>query len=86
MVQVSLYLSGERDYTLIEGPTGPLVYPAAHLYIYSVLHWLTDGGKKIWLAQWILGGLYMGILAVVMACYRLIEVGWFSLLRLGEGG
>lgn len=28
MQQVAQYRSGERDYTLIKGDTGPLVYPA----------------------------------------------------------
>lgn len=74
MAQVSTYLAGERDYTLISGPTGPLVYPAAHLYIYSALHWLTRGGKEIWIAQWVFGGLYLGVLGVVMACYGGVEV------------
>ncbi len=28
MQQIAQYRSGERDYTLIKGQTGPLVYPA----------------------------------------------------------
>ena len=28
MQQIAQYRSGERDYTLIKGDTGPLVYPA----------------------------------------------------------
>ncbi|KAL8930910.1 MAG: hypothetical protein Q9208_000011 [Pyrenodesmia sp. 3 TL-2023] len=70
MQQVSQYHNGERDYTLIKGATGPLVYPAAHVYIYSILHKLTDGGKNILLAQAIFAWLYLGTLTVVMACYR----------------
>ena len=75
MQQVSLYLSGERDYTLLKGDTGPLVYPAGHVYIYSVLHWLTNGGERIDVAQWVFGGVYLGILAVVMAGYVRAGVG-----------
>lgn len=74
MDQVAMFLSGERDYTVIKGGTGPLVYPAAHLYIYSALYYITDGGKNILLAQIIFGGLYLGTLSVVMACYRLAKV------------
>ncbi|KAL8651969.1 MAG: hypothetical protein Q9210_002966 [Variospora velana] len=73
MQQVSQYLDGERDYTLIKGGTGPLVYPAAHVYIYSVLYKLTDGGKNILLAQAIFAWLYLGILTIVMACYRMAK-------------
>lgn len=74
MEQVSQYLDGERDYTLIKGGTGSLVYPAAHVYIYSALHYVTDGGKDILLAQIIFGGLYLGTLSLVMACYRAAKV------------
>ena len=74
MEQVATYLDGERDYTAIKGATGPLVYPGAHLYIYSVLSYLTDGGKNILLAQIIFGGVYLTSLSLVLACYRKAEV------------
>ncbi|OJJ50943.1 hypothetical protein ASPZODRAFT_138068 [Penicilliopsis zonata CBS 506.65] len=70
MYQVSLYLSGERDYTRIEGPTGPLVYPAAHVYIYTLLSRLTDGGADILMGQVIFAALYLLTLIVVVACYH----------------
>lgn len=38
MQQVDMWLSGESDYSKIEGETGPIVYPALHLYIYTLLH------------------------------------------------
>lgn len=69
MQQVSQYVSGERDYTKIEGGTGPLVYPAAHVYTYTGLYYLTDEGQDIFLAQQLFAILYMATLAVVMACY-----------------
>ncbi len=74
MQQISQYRDGERDYTLIKGATGPLVYPAAHVYIYNLLYFLTDGGKNILLAQVIFGGVYLSVLGVVMACYRMAKV------------
>ena len=37
MQQIAQYRSGERDYTLIKGDTGPLVYPAGK--IFEVLIW-----------------------------------------------
>jgi alpha-1,3-mannosyltransferase len=69
MEQVSQFVSGERDYTKMEGGTGPLVYPAAHVYTYTALYYITDEGKNIFLAQQIFGVLYMATLAVVMLCY-----------------
>ena len=70
MEQVAQYLGGERNYEAIKGGTGSLVYPAAHVYTYSVLYKLTDGGKNILLAQGLFAGVYMVALGVVMACYR----------------
>jgi alpha-1,3-mannosyltransferase len=70
MQQISLYISGERDYTLIKGSTGPLVYPAAHLYIYTFLFHITDGGRDILLGQALFAVLYLATLIVVIACYR----------------
>ena len=74
MQQVSQYISGERDYVKLYGDTGPLVYPAAHVYIYRALHYLTDEGKDIRLAQNIFIGLYLVSLAAVMQCYRQAKV------------
>ncbi|KAI4206862.1 MAG: hypothetical protein LQ348_000797 [Seirophora lacunosa] len=82
MQQVSQYLDGERDYTLIKGGTGPLVYPAAHVYIYSLLYKVTDGGKNILLAQAIFAWLYLGILTIVMACYRMARAPPYLFLLL----
>lgn len=74
MQQVSLYIAGERDYTAIKGSTGPLVYPAAHVYIYTLLHDLTDGGRDILLGQMTFAGIYLATLIVVIACYRQVQV------------
>jgi hypothetical protein len=69
MEQVQLFLDGERDYTKIKGGTGPLVYPAAHVWIYTGLYHLTSHGKDIFLAQELFAALYLLNLAVVMSCY-----------------
>ena len=81
MQQVGQFLDGERDYTLIKGGTGPLVYPGAHVYIYSALHYLTGGGEDIFLAQIIFAGLYLGTLFLVMACYRAAKVRQISIIE-----
>lgn len=75
MEQIQLYKDGEREYTKIEGGTGPLVYPAAHVWIYNILYDLTNHGKDILLAQQLFAGLYLVNLAVVMTCYRKAKVG-----------
>lgn len=78
MEQIQLYQDGEREYTKIEGGTGPLVYPAAHVWIYNILYDLTNHGKDILLAQKLFAGLYLVNLAVVMICYRKAKVGKFG--------
>ncbi|KAL5615403.1 hypothetical protein BROUX41_005450 [Berkeleyomyces rouxiae] len=70
MEQVQQVVDGERIYTNIEGGTGPLVYPAMHVWIYMGLYNLTNKGTNILLAQQLFAALYMATLAVVFACYR----------------
>lgn len=69
MEQVAQVIKGERDYTKIWGTTGPLVYPAGHVYTYMGLYYLTDHGTNIAVAQWIFAGIYLATLATVMGCY-----------------
>jgi hypothetical protein len=40
------------------------------VWIYSALHYLTGGGADIRLAQYIFGGLYLAVLALVLAIYH----------------
>ncbi|KAM5533260.1 hypothetical protein V8D89_013037 [Ganoderma adspersum] len=70
MYQLELYLKGERDYALITGPTGPIVYPAGHVYIHRLLHSLTDSGRNLWKGQQIYGLLYIASLALTAAIYK----------------
>ncbi|KAK5153273.1 dolichyl-P-Man:Man(5)GlcNAc(2)-PP-dolichol alpha-1,3-mannosyltransferase [Oleoguttula sp. CCFEE 6159] len=74
MEQIEQYIGGERDYVKIRGGTGPLVYPAAHVYIYRALYSLTSQGRDIQLAQIIFALIYLTTLFVVMACYRQARV------------
>lgn len=72
MIQVSKFLppNYETDYSKIDGPTGPCVYPALHLYIHSALYYITEKGQDIRLAQIIYAGLYLATLALVFSSYR----------------
>ncbi|KAF2703581.1 glycosyltransferase family 58 protein [Pleomassaria siparia CBS 279.74] len=74
MQQIELYIKGERDYKLIVGSTGPLVYPAAHVHIYKFLYNVTDQGRNIQLAQYIFALVYLLTLTMVMQCYRMAKV------------
>lgn len=69
MQEVEGYLSGERDYSKLRGDTGPLVYPALFLYVYSGIRWLTDEGRNILAGQCIFAVVYVVNLAVVLALY-----------------
>ncbi|KAH7923869.1 mannosyltransferase [Leucogyrophana mollusca] len=82
MVQVDIYLNGERDYMKISGPTGPLVYPAGHVHIHRFLYCITDVGRNIYRTQQIYGGLY--ILSLVLSCaiYRGANAPNWTLLLL----
>ncbi|XP_075677827.1 alg3, alpha-1,3- mannosyltransferase [Dermatophagoides pteronyssinus] len=70
MQQVECFLNGTRDYSLISGDTGPIVYPAGHLYVYTLLYWLTDQGQNIYRAQYIFASLYLITLFIVFQLYR----------------
>ncbi|KAJ6596776.1 mannosyltransferase [Mycena vulgaris] len=71
MVQTDVYLKGELDYSRITGPTGPLVYPAGHLYIHQLLHGITSAGENIPMAQQIYGILYITSLTLTCVIYWL---------------
>ena len=74
MEQIEIYLKGERDYRNIEGATGPLVYPGAHVWIYKQLYRITDQGQNIRLAQYLFALVYLVTLALVFQCYRKAKV------------
>lgn len=59
MQEVRGYLGGELDYSKMRGDTGPLVYPAGFVYLFSGLNIVTNDGSDIKLAQYIWYGLYL---------------------------
>ncbi|KAK9785106.1 hypothetical protein WJX73_007563 [Symbiochloris irregularis] len=68
MQQVEGFLKGERDYRNLKGQTGPLVYPAGFLYVYTAAWWLSRGGQ-ILLAQIAFAVLYLATQAIVLWLY-----------------
>ncbi|VDD87003.1 unnamed protein product [Enterobius vermicularis] len=69
MQQVECFLSGVRNYSQIGGDTGPVVYPAGHIYAYGILYSITSGGKDIRRAQYIFEILYLMTLLLVFRVY-----------------
>ncbi|XP_037902876.1 lethal(2)neighbour of tid protein 2 [Hermetia illucens] len=63
------FLNGTMNYALLKGDTGPLVYPAGFVYIYSGLYMLTSHGQNIRLAQYIFIGIYIAQLCLVLRLY-----------------
>lgn len=63
-----LFLQGERNYAHIKGQTGPLVYPAGFLYVYSCFFRITRGGN-IATAQAVFAVMYVTSQFVTMQLY-----------------
>jgi ALG3 protein len=42
MDEVEGFLGGELDYANLKGGTGPLVYPAGFVYLFSGIRWITN--------------------------------------------
>ncbi|XP_022153296.1 dol-P-Man:Man(5)GlcNAc(2)-PP-Dol alpha-1,3-mannosyltransferase [Momordica charantia] len=72
MSQVSGFLGGERDYSKLQGDTGPLVYPAGFLYIYSAIQFVTGG--EVYPAQILFGVLYIINLGIILFIYAKTDV------------
>ncbi|KAI8076020.1 glycosyltransferase [Thamnidium elegans] len=70
MQEVEGFIHGERDYLKLKGDTGPLVYPAGFVYVYSILYYLTDKGKNIRVAQYFFEGLYLVSQLIVCGIYH----------------
>ena len=62
MEEVGGVIEGQYDYSKLAGCTGPLVYPAGFVWIYTVLYYVTNAGKDIRLAQ--VGSSYYYILVL----------------------
>ena len=71
MQEVTYYINGERNYVNMKGDTGPLVYPAGFLYVFSALYHATDQGSNLALAQYIFIGVYLLVLVVVLYVYAI---------------
>ena len=70
MMEVEGFLNGTYDYTKLEGGTGPLVYPAGFVYLFSGLYFFTNQGTNIQLAQYIYAALYIFMLCSIFYIYN----------------
>ncbi|XP_032219343.1 dol-P-Man:Man(5)GlcNAc(2)-PP-Dol alpha-1,3-mannosyltransferase isoform X1 [Nematostella vectensis] len=70
MSEVEGFLNGTYDYTKLQGATGPLVYPAGFVYIFSGLYHLTSKGTNIRMAQYLFAALYLLTLISVFSIYN----------------
>lgn len=63
------FLNGTMDYSLLRGDTGPLVYPAGFVYIYSIFYYITSYGENLRVAQYIFLVIYLLQLMLVLRIY-----------------
>jgi len=75
MQEVEAVLNGELNYMNIRGDTGPIVYPAGFVYVYSLLYAVTSRGLNILLAQKIFGAIYLAFIATVLYIYTHLKDG-----------
>uniref|UniRef100_A0A3B4AMX9 Dol-P-Man:Man(5)GlcNAc(2)-PP-Dol alpha-1,3-mannosyltransferase n=1 Tax=Periophthalmus magnuspinnatus TaxID=409849 RepID=A0A3B4AMX9_9GOBI len=69
MDEVEGVINGTYDYTQLKGDTGPLVYPAGFVYIFSALYYITSQGVNIRLGQYIFAAFYLITLLLVFRLY-----------------
>ena len=76
--KVTGFLQGERDYMNLKDDTGPLVYPAGFLYVYSAIHYVI--GDLVYPTQTPFGILYIVNLAILLFIYLKTDVfPWWAL-------
>ncbi|XP_051174348.1 lethal(2)neighbour of Tid protein [Leptopilina boulardi] len=69
MQEIEGFLNGTYDYSKLKGDTGPLVYPAGFVYIYTGFYYITSNGENIKLAQYLFAILYIIQLSLVFRIY-----------------
>ncbi|KAF3699287.1 Dol-P-Man:Man(5)GlcNAc(2)-PP-Dol alpha-1,3-mannosyltransferase [Channa argus] len=70
MDEVEGVINGTYDYTQLKGDTGPLVYPAGFVYIFTALYYITNHGVNIRLGQYIFAVFYLITLLLVFRIYN----------------
>jgi alpha-1,3-mannosyltransferase len=73
MQEVEGVINGTFDYSQLKGDTGPLVYPAGFVYIFSTLYFLTGYGESIRIAQYIYMVIYLITLYLLYRLYKVCQ-------------
>ncbi|KAF7287647.1 hypothetical protein GWI33_005995 [Rhynchophorus ferrugineus] len=71
MQEVEGFLNGTWDYQYLKGDTGPLVYPAGFVYLYTAFYYVTNQGRNIYMAQYIFLVLYLLQTLLIHRIYRI---------------
>ena len=69
MSEVEGFVNGTYNYYELKGDTGPLVYPAGFVYIFTLFYAVTSRGINIKLAQYIFIGIYLTFMGIVFGLY-----------------
>ncbi|XP_068605200.1 dol-P-Man:Man(5)GlcNAc(2)-PP-Dol alpha-1,3-mannosyltransferase [Brachionichthys hirsutus] len=69
MDEVEGVVNGTYDYAQLKGDTGPLVYPAGFVYVFTALYYVTSHGANVRLGQYIFAAFYLITLLLVFRIY-----------------
>ncbi|XP_078493685.1 dol-P-Man:Man(5)GlcNAc(2)-PP-Dol alpha-1,3-mannosyltransferase-like [Ciona intestinalis] len=70
MQEVEGFINGTYDYMKLQGDTGPLVYPAGFVYVYTALYYVTNHGANVRMGQYIFFLIYLVNLYFVLRIYN----------------
>uniref|UniRef100_F6PJB8 dolichyl-P-Man:Man5GlcNAc2-PP-dolichol alpha-1,3-mannosyltransferase n=3 Tax=Ciona intestinalis TaxID=7719 RepID=F6PJB8_CIOIN len=70
MQEVEGFINGTYDYMKLQGDTGPLVYPAGFVYVYTALYYATNHGANVRMGQYIFFLIYLVNLYFVLRIYN----------------
>lgn len=73
MQQIDMINAGALDYSIIEGDSGPIVYPAGFVQIYQFLYSLSDGGVNLKTCQAAFGYLFTTTIALTCSVYSMAD-------------
>ncbi|EPQ25784.1 uncharacterized protein PFL1_06651 [Pseudozyma flocculosa PF-1] len=70
--QANLFLDGQTNYAYLDPPggSGPCVYPAGHIYLFSAFSYLTRSGQDLLPAQAVFGAFMILTFFAIAALYR----------------